>query len=371
MDPKQTASRLGCNAMSNICRILSRRKELIALLSVVALISAILVWFCWPLPCQSEAPLLIKYVKDTRPPELMAEGEAQMTSPDSNGENTINSEIEILTSQDLVNTVVEVLSPGRILAKAGGGTNRLEAGHLVKSGFTAGVAMKSDVINLVFSGPDPEMVQPILSQIIGSYLKGHADIHRPEFNEFLIRETDTVKGKLQETESALRDAKTRAGIVSLDDNKKSLEEMTLKIQQKLYDADVELAVCQRTIKARRDLLANPAGSTAPTNPPSLPTADPAASLNEEIIKGEALEARIQVLTNQLAEVGRKAGAVNGQEGVILQLTRDKEPEEAEFSFYSRRLKESRAFEALGAGDANISVVESPTPAVRDMRSSPE
>ena len=154
--------------MSNICRILSRRKGLIALLSVVALISAILVWFCWQVPYQSEARLLIKYVTETTPPEQIAVGEAQMASPDSNGENIINSEIEILTSQDLVNTVVEVLSPGRILAKAGGGTNRLEAGHLVKSGFTAGVAMKSDVINLVFSGPDPEMVQPILNQIIGS-----------------------------------------------------------------------------------------------------------------------------------------------------------------------------------------------------------
>ena len=139
----------------------------------------------------------------------------------------------------------------------------------------------------------------------------------------MIRETDTVKGKLQETESALRDAKTRAGIVSLDDNKKSLEEMTLKIQEELYVAAVELAVCRRTIKARRDLLAKSAGLTAPTNAPSLPTMDPAAALNEEVIKREALEAKIQALTNQLAELGRKAGAVNGQEGAILQLTRDK------------------------------------------------
>ena len=58
------------------------------------------------------------------------------------------------------------------------------------------------------------MVQPILGQIIETYLKRHSDIHRPEWNEFLTRETDEVKHKLDETETQLREARGKANIIS-------------------------------------------------------------------------------------------------------------------------------------------------------------
>jgi uncharacterized protein involved in exopolysaccharide biosynthesis/Mrp family chromosome partitioning ATPase len=444
MNPKQTPTPLPGITLSDVYYILFRHKWLIGILSLVALASALLVLLFWPLPYQSEARVLIKYVKETKPPEQTAI-DSQVTSPDSRGENIINSEMEILTSLDLANTVVDVLTPAKILAKAGGGTNRFDAAFLIRNGLVAEVTNKSDVITLIFSHPDLDMVQPILGQLISAYLKRHSEIHRPEFNEFLTRETDEVKHKLDETETQLRDAKSKAGIISLDDSRKTLGEMTAKIQQEIYEAEAESAAHRETIKELQNLLPTPAVATVSTSaaPPAggtgsvppdkvvdyqkicgqlsglqaqeqelllryttnnslvqtkqaevaraetfknqledkypgliamkpvetkgtAPGPNPVLALNEEMIRAEALEAKIRVLTNEMAEVRNNAAVMAGQEGSILQLQRDRDLEDAEFSYYSKRLEESRADEVLGPGNSNIGVVETPTPPARNV-----
>jgi uncharacterized protein involved in exopolysaccharide biosynthesis/Mrp family chromosome partitioning ATPase len=444
MNPKQTPPPSPGITLGDVYYILFRRKWLIAILSLAALATAILVRVLWPMPYQSEAKVLIKYVKETKPPEQTA-ADTQVTSPDSRGENIINSEIEILTSLDLANNVVDVLTPAKILAKAGGGTNRSQAAFLIRKGLMAQVTNKSDVITLIFSHPDPDMVQPILGQLIDTYLKRHSEIHRPEFNEFLTRETDEARQKLDDTETQLRAAKGRAGIISLDDSKKTYGEMTSKIQEEIYAAEAEWAGYQETIKEMEKLVPQPAVAAVSTN--AAPSAggmapvpsdkvadyqricgnlsglqsqeqelllkyttnntlvqtkqaevaraeslkkqledkypgltamkpaetkgtatalDPVVALNEEIIKADALAAKIKVLTNQMAEVRNNAALMTGQEGAILQLQRERDLKDAEFSYYSRRLEESRANEALGPGNSNISLVESPTPPARDV-----
>ncbi len=447
MNPKQTAPPPPGITLGDVYYILFRHKWLIAILSLVALAAAIVGLVFWPIPYQSEARVLIKYVKETKPPEQTAT-DSQVTSPDSRGLNIINSEIEILTSLDLASNVVEVLTPARVLAKVGGGTNRFQAANLIKKGLMANVAKQSDVIDLIFSYSDPDMAQPILGQLIDTYLKRHNEIHRPEFNEFLTRETDEVKHKLDETETQLRDAKGKAGIISLDESKKTMGDMIARIQQEIYEAEAQMADYQQTIKERQKLLPKPAaavstnvapaaGAVASVPPdkvsdyqkicqklnglqveedqlllkyttnnslvqtkqgevaraetlrkeledkyPGLtamkpvetrgtaiapaPTQDPALALNEEIIKAEALAARFKVLTNQIAEVRNNAALMAGQEGSILQLQRDRDLEDAEFSYYSKRLEESRADEVLGPGNSNISLVETPTPPARDV-----
>jgi uncharacterized protein involved in exopolysaccharide biosynthesis/Mrp family chromosome partitioning ATPase len=445
MNPKQTPPSSPGITLGDVYYILFRHKWLILTLSLVAVVTAVSVRLFWPVPYQSEARVLIKYVKETKPPEQTAM-DSQVTSPDTRGENIINSEIEILTSLDLANSAVDALTPAKILANAGGGTNRFEAAYLVRKGLVPVVTNKSDVITIIFFHPDPDMVRPILGQIIDIYLKRHSEIHRPEWNEFLTRETDEVKRKLNDTEAQLREAKSKANIISLEDSQKTFGEMTSKLQQEIYEAEAEWAGYEQTIQEMNALVPKPnpaeasnaapaAGGAEPIPPdkaesyqrtceqlsalrsqeqdlllryttnnslvqtkrgeiaraaalkkqleekyPGLiamkpvetkgasgaPAPDPAVALNEEIRKADALAARIKALTNQMAEVQANAALMERQEGPILQLQRDKELQGAEFVYYSRKLEESRADEALGPGNSNISVVESPTPPARDM-----
>ena len=50
---------------------------------------AVLVLLFWHLPYQSEAKLLIKYVKETKPPDQIA-ADSQVTSPDSREARTLS-----------------------------------------------------------------------------------------------------------------------------------------------------------------------------------------------------------------------------------------------------------------------------------------
>src|SRR5208283_3156477 len=108
----------------------------------------------WSVPYESEARLMIKYVHENKPPEQI--GPDAASSRDLSGESVIYSEIEILTSLDLANNVAEILGPAKVLAKAGGGTNRIAAANLIRNGLVP-MAVKGDVIELVFIHPDPDM----------------------------------------------------------------------------------------------------------------------------------------------------------------------------------------------------------------------
>jgi uncharacterized protein involved in exopolysaccharide biosynthesis/Mrp family chromosome partitioning ATPase len=445
MNPKQTAPPPPGITLGDVYYILFRHKWLIAILSAVTVAATLLVRGFWPVPYESEARLMIKYVHENKPPEQIGP-DSQSSSGDVHGETVINSEIEILTSLDLANNVVEILGPARILAKAGGGTNRIEAANLIRKGLVP-TSSKSDVIELTFTHPDPDMVQPILSQLIEAYLNKHREVHQPAFNDFLQKQKEEVQGRIGEMDKQLQELKQQANITSINDSEKSSSDLLAKILSEKWEAEAEYASYQVTIQEMQKSLPQPAIATASTNaaassnnlvpiPPdkvseyqricqqlsglqsqeeelllsgyttntslvrtkeaqvgraetlkkqledkypgliamkpvetkgttaAVPAVDPRIALREEITKAEALAARIQTLSNQMALVQAKTATISGFEGRISQLQRDKEIAEGEFAFYSRKLEEARVNEAVGPGNSNISQVEAPTPPAR-------
>jgi uncharacterized protein involved in exopolysaccharide biosynthesis/Mrp family chromosome partitioning ATPase len=433
--------------VGDVLYIVFRHKWLIIVLALVSIIAAITVRMFWPLPYQSEAELLIKYVKDTKPPELNTPG-TQVSSADARGENIINSEIAILTSMDLAKEVVQQMGASNILGKSA--SNDIEAAAFIHHSLKPEVGNRSDVIGLVFSHPKLEMVQPVLKQVIETYLKMHNEIHQPQYNDYLSRLADETKHKLDVTEGQLRDAETKAGVLDVSDGKKTYGEMIGKIQNEIYDAETEHAAVDATIKEMQTLLPpSPSGlpsntsamtSNAPAAVPipadvlsdyqdlldqknrletegqslrrtyapgnSMVTAnqsqltdvnkqkremekkypallavkapdsksngavaalgpDPRVALNDEIIKAKAAYARLQMLTNLMAQIHTNASVLTSMEGTISQLERDRTSEEADLNFYRNTLNQSQANGLLLQDNSNISIVESPTPPTKD------
>jgi uncharacterized protein involved in exopolysaccharide biosynthesis/Mrp family chromosome partitioning ATPase len=93
----------------------------------------------------------------------------------------------------------------------------------------------------------------------------------------------------------------------------------------------------------------------------LPGEDPTA----EASKIYALEAKIKVLKAQLDRITDEATKVAEVEGKIRELQRKKELAEAQYKSYSSSLEQARLDEALGV--ANISVIQRPTPPVKDFQ----
>jgi polysaccharide biosynthesis transport protein len=242
--------------------MLFRQKWTIISFSLAGLLIAFLIYALKPPLYSSEAELLIRYVEDSRLPAQPG-NPTQIKVPDLRGENIMNSEVQILTSLDLAKDVVNAIGAEKVLAKVGGGTNVMSAAGLVKKNIGVEPIRRSDVIQVGFRHPDKEVVQPILTQLIASYLKRHAEIHRDlgVSDDFLIQRTTALSNQLGQTEEQLRNAKLTAGVVSLDYSRKEIGEEITKLHDEILDAEVQLAEHKAALKEMTNVSFGDSGGT--------------------------------------------------------------------------------------------------------------
>ena len=257
--------------VGDIYYVLFRHKWTIILCSAAGLLAAFALYKLQPPPYQSEARLFIRYVTEGK--ALNPPGEdAKTKSPDQGGETIINSELQILTSLDLAKQVAATIGPEKILGKAGVESAPIAAAFVISNGLTVEVPPHSSVIRVGFSHPNLTVVQPVLAAIIDAYLKKHVEIHEAVgiVGDFLTQETDQLRSRLAQTEDDLRKARTKAGIVSLDDSMKAYTEQIARIRQDIFSAEAELA--ERTA-AFQEIAKHPPGQPQTANAePELPSA---------------------------------------------------------------------------------------------------
>ena len=263
-------------SLGDVYHILFRHKWKILLISGIGMIGSLLLPLVKKAPYTSEAKLYIRYVLESSSPTPDA-SDPRIKLPDTRGESIINTELEILTSLDLAQQVADVIGPERILG--GGAKDRFTAGAVVHKGLTAEVAKNSCVIRLTFQHSNPEIVQPVLQQLIELYVKKHAEIHAVgAFDDFLTQETDQLRSDLAKTEQELGRAKTNLGYyASLEDAKKFQGEEISRIRQALFDAEAELAERKAAANELANLAhVNPNAATNTTNKVAAPSAEKVA-----------------------------------------------------------------------------------------------
>jgi uncharacterized protein involved in exopolysaccharide biosynthesis/Mrp family chromosome partitioning ATPase len=232
--------------LGDVYYILFRHKWKIVSCSLLGIVAVPVLYFFSPPAYQSEAKVLIRYVLDNKaisPSVNPATIDSRVKTPDERGETIINSEIEIMTSLDLAMQVADLVGAEKVLSHSRRKTDLKKAAFYIQKHLTIEVAKRSNVINLAFQHPNPEISQTVLKEIVNGYLKRHAEIHRAAgaLDDFLTQQTDHLRARLSQTEQELRQARNKAGVISLNDSKKALIDLTGKIRQELYNAEAELA----------------------------------------------------------------------------------------------------------------------------------
>jgi polysaccharide biosynthesis transport protein len=190
---------------------------------------------------ESTAKLLVRYVVDSRTAETLG-GSGEVRSVDARGANMINSEIEIITSQDLALDVAQSVGPERILGPDSDQTNQIAAANRIARNLTVNIPRNSNVIHISLRHADPEIAQLTLRRLIDRYLERHAEVHRGSGSyDFLRRETDLLRGRLSQTETELQRLKQDARIISLDETKRDLTSRLGRIRQSILDEETQLA----------------------------------------------------------------------------------------------------------------------------------
>jgi polysaccharide biosynthesis transport protein len=259
-------------ALGDIYYVLFRHKWKVILLSLAGFVAAGLFYVLRPPPYISQAEVLIQYVEQAGAMPLLG-SDQKVIVPNARGEDVINSEIQIMTSLDLAAAAVTNLGASRILAKYGGGSNDMNAAVLIQRNLQAEPASKgSSVIVVTFKHPDPQIVQPVLQEVINDYFQKHREIHSigGQFDDVLNRERTSLSVQLNDTEQQIAALQNQNNILSLEDSRKSLADQISKIQSAILDAKAELtgyeAVFKQTPVAQTEN--SPATNAAPVVIPS-------------------------------------------------------------------------------------------------------
>ncbi|HUC85888.1 MAG TPA: AAA family ATPase, partial [Candidatus Acidoferrales bacterium] len=132
----------------------------------------------------------------------------------------------------------------------GGGKNPIVAASVVVQNLKVEPVPDSSVIYVTFRHPDPELVRPVLAELIADYQYKHQQVHKAIglSDDTLADETSQLRLQIDQTEDELRIAKTNAGIISIPDAEKSFADESSRIRRELLEARASLAEHQTSLR---------------------------------------------------------------------------------------------------------------------------
>ncbi|MEE8480213.1 MAG: Wzz/FepE/Etk N-terminal domain-containing protein, partial [Desulfobacterales bacterium] len=136
-----------------------------------------------------------------------------------NRDNQLNSEIELLKSRSLAETVIKSLGPENIYKNKKYKDTVLN----FQNSLSIEGIKKSDVIAISFKHKDPKMAAKIVNTLANAYLDEHLLVHKnPQSYNFFEDQSQVLKTKLEQSEAALETFKKQNRVTALDEQQKLL-----------------------------------------------------------------------------------------------------------------------------------------------------
>ena len=192
-------------------------------------------------------------------------------------ESELNSEVELISSQDLIRKVVvangldkQMKSWRTVLGGEGKEVKIAKAARMVGQHLAVEPLHKTNMIAITFESPDPNQAAGVLSTLGALYLEKHLQVHRPSGEyRFFDQETEQLRQTLQAAEGKLVQFTEEHNIVSADYER----DLTL---QKASELEGALALDRASIAETERRIANlerQAASIPPRMTTQLRTAD--------------------------------------------------------------------------------------------------
>jgi polysaccharide biosynthesis transport protein len=256
-DPECEAEAHGLN-FHDILFILFKHKWKISLCATVGIVAAVFVYFRFPPVYESQAKLLVRYVVeksavDSFDPSVKTPGVAD-------GMSLINSEVEILTSQDLIMQIVQTVGIERLQRRPSGKGAKpdarwsvpepaLEAARSILQNLRVTAIKETNIISVSFKNTDPDLAVLVLQQLVSRYFDKHLEVHRSTGAfEFVRKETDQLRTQLNQTEKELKELDEKAGIISPAETETTLTAELAKSEEALGGVEAEFAAQQARVK---------------------------------------------------------------------------------------------------------------------------
>jgi uncharacterized protein involved in exopolysaccharide biosynthesis len=181
-------------------------------------------------------------------------------------ENQINSEIELLTSEDLLKQVATECglygASSSISAKLGlkeaprtQAAQVEEASKQLVKDLVINPVKKANIIEVRYSSGSPEMAAAVLRKVQDLYLEKHLKLHRPAGTyEFFKSQADQHEAHLQDSEKQLSSFQQSMNVVSLTQQKEQTVQKLTEAKSKLLETKAFLReVNERIAKVQQQL----------------------------------------------------------------------------------------------------------------------
>jgi succinoglycan biosynthesis transport protein ExoP len=301
LNPHSAAAHSSNVELRDLYYVLFRHKWKIALGLILGLAGAAVLYTLDVPLYQSEAKLLVRYIiSETKIAGPGAASGSSKIIADERGASIMATEKEILTSMDLARGVVEALGPQRILGRSATAADVGKAIEVLRSNLKINIAPGSSVIQILYGHSDPELVQPVVRELVDRYLKLHVATHRSSgmLSDTLAQEADTLRARLAQTEEELRRVTNRAGVVSLEAAKEAYNAQMISIRREILGYEAELAGRLAVLEELRKRISaanpankdNPAGQELSTEPPlSTDILEQYRGLNQKLSRLQTME----------------------------------------------------------------------------------
>lgn len=227
--------------------------------------------------------------------------EAAVSTGGTQGANTVRSllsELQVLTSKPLVQTVTSALSPGLQKVAQALGPDPIAA---LQAGLEARAAEGTDVVELSSRGPDADLAASLVNGLIMAYQAQLEGAYSAVANESLAQISDEVnklEARVKDKRGQLEAFRLRHNIISLEREEnealgrvKGQTDALNKAQERVAQAEGKLAAVQRRVQAQQQAAVRPSNQPAAT-----PRSDPVV---------QDLERRASAIREELAELNRQ------------------------------------------------------------------
>jgi uncharacterized protein involved in exopolysaccharide biosynthesis len=237
------------------------RRRRIALVSFFGIfVGVILYAVFWP-KYRAETEILVR--RDRVDPVITSQQTNPMVVSDSITEEEMNSEVELIKSQDVLRKIAidcgldqvhgsRLLGPRNAEKRIAGAIEGLRSNLLVE------VPTKTNIIRVSFTSRDPKLAARVLDTLDSVYLEEHRALHSPAGQfAFFDQQGTKAKQELDAAEARLKEFPSQIGIA----NPTLARDITL---QKLSDLNANLGQTKESIaetQKRIDALEQLAGST--------------------------------------------------------------------------------------------------------------
>ena len=249
----------------NLIYMAFRRKWLLLLGMATGLAAAVMVYLRTPPQFVSQAALLVLYVSDNI--AAVGPGDGAITRPGNWGANVLNSEMQIIGSQIVAESVVEDLGIESIFAETDGViTNVQKAAERILKNLAMEIPPSSNIIRLSYRADTPETAQRVLDHLVSEYLERHQQIHSAAASfDYFTEKTEQLGAELRAREDELQSLKASLGVVSLDDALRVQSERIAHIQEDIEKQRGEVAGGEARVALLRVQIEGEAEISTPTD----------------------------------------------------------------------------------------------------------